>query len=118
MDIPLSKDERPFWNTLFELGNTLQNQYDIKAALVISAHWCTRGTFVNISQEQEQIYDYYGFPEHYYDPKYHARGAPDIANEVKKMVPSVSETTEWGLDHGHGLCLCTCLQRQISPYSR
>lgn len=100
MDIPLSKDERPFWNTLFELGNTLQNQYDIKAALVISAHWCTRGTFVNISQEQEQIYDYYGFPEHYYDPKYHARGAPDIANEVKKIVPSVSETTEWGLDHG------------------
>ena len=100
MDIPLSKEERPFWNTLFELGNQLQNQYDVKAALIVSAHWCTQGTYVNISPEQQQIYDYYGFPEEYYKVYYHANGAPDIAKEVKKIVPSVSETTEWGLDHG------------------
>lgn len=100
MDIPLSKDERPFWNALSELGDGLQNRFDIKAALVVSAHWCTRGTLVNISQEQTQIYDYYGFPKHYYDPIYHAKGAPEIAHEVKKMVPSVNETTDWGLDHG------------------
>ena len=100
MDIPLSKDERPFWNKLFELGKDLQKNYDVKAALVVSAHWCTRGTFVNISSEQKQIYDYYGFPEHYYDVYYHAKGSPEIAHEVKKIVPSVSETTDWGLDHG------------------
>lgn len=100
MDIPLSKDERPFWNALFELGKELQNKFDVKAALVVSAHWCTRGTFVNISPEQEQIYDYYGFPEEYYKVKYHAAGAPAIAHEVKKIVPDVKETTDWGLDHG------------------
>ena len=55
-----------------------QQNYEVKAALVISAHWCTRGTFVNISPEQKQIYDYYGFPKHYYDPKYNAKGAPEI----------------------------------------
>jgi len=67
---------------------------------VVSAHWLTRGTFVNISPEQEQIYDYYGFPEEYYKVYYNATGAPEIAREVKKIVPTVTETTEWGLDHG------------------
>lgn len=100
MDIPLSREERPFWNALHNLGESLKNTNEIKAALVVSAHWCTRGTFVNISSEQQQIYDYYGFPKHYYDPVYHAKGAPEIAHEVKKIVPSISETTDWGLDHG------------------
>ncbi|HET6228106.1 MAG TPA: class III extradiol ring-cleavage dioxygenase [Bacteroidia bacterium] len=100
MDIPMSKEERPFWNTLFELGKDLQNNYDVKAALIVSAHWLTKGTFVNISPDQKQIYDYYGFPKEYYDVKYHALGSPDIAHEVKKLVPAVQETTDWGLDHG------------------
>jgi len=100
MDIPRSREERPFWNTLYELGKELQAKYDVKAALVVSAHWCSRGTFVNISPEQQQIYDYYGFPDEYYKVKYAAHGAPDIAHEVKKLAPSVTETTDWGLDHG------------------
>lgn len=99
-DIPVSRDERPFWKALFELGQDLQHNFEVKAALIVSAHWCTRGTFVNISPEQEQIYDYYGFPKHFYDPKYQAKGAPEIAQEVKKLAPAVSETTDWGLDHG------------------
>lgn len=100
MNIPLKKEEHPFWNTLFELGKDLQKNYDVKAVVVVSAHWLTRGTFVNISQEQKQIYDYYGFPKNYYEVKYQATGAPDIAHEIKKIVPSVEETAEWGLDHG------------------
>lgn len=100
MDIPVSTEERPFWNALFELGKDLQKNFDVKAALVVSAHWCTKGTFVNISPEQKQIYDYYGFPKNYYDAKYHAIGAPDIAHEIKKIIPTVEETTDWGLDHG------------------
>lgn len=100
MDIPLTKDERPFWNALFHLGENLRNQYDVKAALIVSAHWCTRGTYVNISPEQKQIYDYYGFPEDYYKVYYQAKGAPEIAKEVSKIVPDITETTDWGLDHG------------------
>ena len=100
MDIPVSRDERPFWKTLYELGVDLQNNYEVKAALIVSAHWCTKGTFVNISPEQQQIYDYYGFPEEYYKVQYHAKGIPDIAREVSKIAPSVAPTTEWGLDHG------------------
>lgn len=100
MDIPVPREKRPFWNTLFELGKELQSNYEVKAALIVSAHWCTRGTFINISKEQKQIYDYYGFPDEYYKVKYEAHGASEIAHEVKKIVPSITETTDWGLDHG------------------
>ncbi|GAA5020602.1 MULTISPECIES: dioxygenase [Bacteroidota] len=100
MDIPLSREERTFWNTLFQLGKELKKNYEVKAALVVSAHWCTRGTFVNVSPEQQQIFDYYGFPKEYYDVFYKAKGSPEIAKEVKRIIPSVSETTDWGLDHG------------------
>lgn len=100
MDIPLSREERPFWTSLYELGRKLENEYEVKAALVVSAHWCTNGTYVNVSVNQKQIYDYYGFPQHYYDPKYQAKGAPEVAHEVNKMVPSIKETEDWGLDHG------------------
>jgi len=100
MDIPVSRNERAFWQKLFELGQDLQKNYDVKAALVVSAHWCTKGTYVNISPEQKQIYDYYGFPEEYYKVYYKAKGSPELARDVKNLDPSIYETTEWGLDHG------------------
>ncbi|HYG15167.1 MAG TPA: class III extradiol ring-cleavage dioxygenase [Bacteroidia bacterium] len=100
MDIPLSRDERPFWKALFELGQNLKSNYDVKAAVVVSAHWLTKGTFVNISGQQKQLYDYYGFPEEYYTVKYQANGSPAIAHEISQIVPDIKETTDWGLDHG------------------
>ncbi|KAK3605048.1 hypothetical protein CHS0354_000714 [Potamilus streckersoni] len=100
MDIPLSREERPFWNTLYKLGLTLQADYDVKAAVVISAHWCTDASYVNTSTTQKQIFDYYGFPSEYYAVHYAAQGAPNIAKDIIHAVPSVKETTEWGLDHG------------------
>lgn len=100
LDIPKSTEERAFWSALYDLGRDLQKNHDVKAVVVVSAHWCTRGTFVNISEEQKQIYDYYGFPEEYYKVKYQANGSPEIAREIKRIVPDVRETTDWGLDHG------------------
>lgn len=100
MDIPLSREERPFWKKLYELGKVLKRDHDVKGALVVSAHWCTKGTYVNVSKDQKQIYDYYGFPKEYYEVVYEAKGAPELAHEVKKLVPEVTETTDWGLDHG------------------
>ncbi len=100
-DIVKTKEERVFWNTLHKLGKKLQSQFEIKAALVVSAHWCTNNeTKINVSPSQKQIYDYYGFPKEYYDVKYSANGAPDIAKEVTKIVPDIAPTTDWGLDHG------------------
>jgi len=101
LDIVKSKEERPFWNSLFELGKKLQQQFEIKTALVVSAHWCTNNeTKVNISATQKQIFDYYGFPEEYYKVRYSANGAPEIAKEVSKIIPKIEATTDWGMDHG------------------
>lgn len=101
LDIPVSREERAFWMKLFELGKDLKDTYEVNAALVVSAHWCTNDqTLVNNSLQQKQIYDYYGFPEHYYDPKYNAYGSPEVAKEISKLVTTIEETDEWGLDHG------------------
>ncbi|GAB4043157.1 dioxygenase family protein [Spirosoma jeollabukense] len=100
MQIPKNDQEYPFWGNLSRLGLELQGQYEIKAALVVSAHWCTQGTFVNIAPEQAQIYDYHGFPAEYYLPKYAPKGAPAVGQEIARLVPAVEQTTEWGLDHG------------------
>jgi len=101
IDIPVSREDRIFWMKLYNLGKELKENYDVRAALVVSAHWCTNNkTFVNNSLQQKQIYDYYGFPEHYYDPKYNASGAPEVAKEIATFVTTIEETNEWGLDHG------------------
>ena len=101
MDIPVGREERAFWMKLYQLGKELKETYEVKAALVVSAHWCTNNqTLVNNSVQQKQIYDYYGFPEHYYDHKYNAHGSPETAKEISKLVTTIEETDEWGLDHG------------------
>jgi 4,5-DOPA dioxygenase extradiol len=100
-DIPVPKEQRAFWQKLHDLGTELQKDYEVKAAVVISAHWCTdKTTYVNTSSVQKQIFDYYGFPKEYYEVFYNAKGAPEIAKEIAQMIPSVKETNEWGLDHG------------------
>jgi len=101
MDIILSREQRPFWKTLYELGKQLRQTYDIQAVLVISAHWCTKGTYVNIQQHQKQIYDYYGFPDEYYKVQYTTNGHPEVARQVQQSAPDkIIATHDWGLDHG------------------
>ena len=93
MDIPVNREDRPFWMKLFKLGQELKESYSVRAALVVSAHWCTNNkTMANSAVQQKQIYDYYGFPEHYYDPKYQAYGAPLIATEITKLVSTIQAT--------------------------
>lgn len=100
-DIVKSREERPFWKTLHDLGKSLRAAHDIRAVVVVSAHWITTGvTKVNVSSVQEQLYDYYGFPAAYYAVEYRAQGSPQVAREVAAALPGVRESNEWGLDHG------------------
>jgi 4,5-DOPA dioxygenase extradiol len=100
MDIPLGLKANPFLTSLYETGEKIRANYDVKSILVVSAHWCTQGTFVNISPQQKTIYDYYGFPPEYYTEKYPAPGSPETAKEVAQLIPGTKETSDWGLDHG------------------
>ena len=83
------------------MGKQLRRNYEIQAVLIVSAHWCTKGTFVNVLEYQKQIYDYYGFPEEYYNVPYTTKGHPDMAIKVQQLAPDkIIPTDEWGLEHG------------------
>lgn len=75
-----------------------------EAILVISAHWLTRGTYINIDDKPKTIYDFYGFPEELYNIKYSPKGAKKYAeqaiNELKALGVEIEATSSWGLDHG------------------
>lgn len=97
---PMNAIERnDFTKTLQNLGQKLTRP---KAILCISAHWITKGTFVDVSPNPKMIYDMYGFPKELYEIKYPVRGSPYFANEITKLVTTttIRKNTDWGLDHG------------------
>jgi 4,5-DOPA dioxygenase extradiol len=49
------------------------------------------------------VYDFYGFPQHYYEMQYDAPGAPELAARIKASMPAnepVLDRPTRGLDHG------------------
>jgi 4,5-DOPA dioxygenase extradiol len=73
-----------------------------KAIVCISAHWVTRGTLVTAMERPRMIYDMYGFPRELYEVIYPAPGAPDLAEQIRRIIKKtdVQPDQEWGLDHG------------------
>lgn len=72
-----------------------------KAILAVSAHWYTAGHRVNDEDSPNMIYDMYGFPQELYQLKYPAKGAPNAAGEIKKLLAGeVITDNGWGIDHG------------------
>ncbi len=73
-----------------------------RAILVVSAHWLSSGTMVNVTPSPETIYDFYGFPPELYAVSYPAPGAPDLSRETARLLAGygVKEDPLRGLDHG------------------
>ncbi|HVV09069.1 class III extradiol ring-cleavage dioxygenase [Amycolatopsis sp.] len=75
-----------------------------KAILVVSAHWEEAPLTLGATTTVPLVYDFWGFPEHYYQVTYPAPGAPELAARVRKLLHSnetpVHEAPERGLDHG------------------
>ncbi len=74
-----------------------------KAVLIVSAHWQTAPMALSATQTVPLVYDFYGFPQRYYDLEYPAPGAPGLAATVKALMPAnepVLEREGRGLDHG------------------
>ena len=75
-----------------------------KGVLMVSAHWEERPTTLGATRTVPLVYDFYGFPERYYQTRYPAPGAPGLAARVRdllrqKDIPSTDEPDR-GLDHG------------------
>jgi 4,5-DOPA dioxygenase extradiol len=74
-----------------------------KAILVLSAHWEQRPVTLGATRTVPLIYDFYGFPERYYQQQYRAPGAPALAARVRQLLGThgpVADDPERGLDHG------------------
>ena len=75
-----------------------------EAILVVSAHWeATPATVGATADAAPLVYDFYGFPEHYYAMTYDAPAAPGLAARVRGLMPAsepVLERETRGLDHG------------------
>jgi 4,5-DOPA dioxygenase extradiol len=86
---------------LHALGEQLT---DIKAVLVVSPHWQTRGVQVMTTATPETVHDFGGFPAALYALQYPASGEPELALQVAQMLTaaglSVSLEARRGLDHG------------------
>ena len=90
--------DNAFTQSLAEMGRSLKEKP--QAIMVVSAHWYTRGTYVNTSPFPKTIYDFSGFPEELYDIEYPAPGATDFADAIMEALPEVRADQKWGLDHG------------------
>ncbi|QXE36386.1 dioxygenase [Streptomyces sp. GMY02] len=75
-----------------------------KAILVVSAHWEEAPLALGAVETVPLVYDFWGFPEHYYQVQYAAPGAPELADSVRKLLrgagTSVVDSPDRGLDHG------------------
>ncbi|WP_030175033.1 DODA-type extradiol aromatic ring-opening family dioxygenase [Spirillospora albida] len=71
-----------------------------EAVLMVSAHWEAAPLSIGATRRVPLVYDFWGFPERYYQVTYDAPGAPDLAADVRKLIPDVREDETRGLDHG------------------
>src|SRR6266568_911373 len=74
------------------------------SVLMISAHWETAPLAVGATTTVPLVYDFWGFPEKYYQVTYPAPGAPGLASDVRKLLRTagtpVQDLPDHGLDHG------------------
>jgi 4,5-DOPA dioxygenase extradiol len=74
-----------------------------RAVLMISAHWLDAPVTLGATRTLPLVYDFYGFPKRYYDVKYAAPGAPELAARVHALLDPggpVADDPGRGLDHG------------------
>ncbi|MEU5401066.1 class III extradiol ring-cleavage dioxygenase [Streptomyces sp. NPDC005963] len=75
-----------------------------KAILMVSAHWEEAPLALGAVESVPLVYDFWGFPAHYYAVLYPAPGAPELADSVRKMLRGaghpVQDIPDRGLDHG------------------
>lgn len=75
-----------------------------RSVLMVSAHWEARPATLGATRTVPLVYDFYGFPERYYQTRYAAPGAPGLAARVRALLRqrgvALAEEPTRGLDHG------------------
>ena len=75
-----------------------------ESILMISAHWEQAPLALSATTKVPLIYDFWGFPQRYYEVTYDAPAAPALAADVTKLLHApgtpVHQEMSRGLDHG------------------
>lgn len=88
------------------IGREITQTVKPSAIVVFSAHWQSdtpNAIEVNTSEQEPLLYDFYGFPKHYYAQKFPNKGSPELASRVIDLLNEAGIKTvrsERGLDHG------------------
>jgi 4,5-DOPA dioxygenase extradiol len=95
----------PAYAKLEAVGREITTKVKPKAVVAFSAHWQDgpNKVKINVAEQMDQIYDFYGFLPHYYEYVYPNKGSPEVAEKVieKLAVAGVEvERVKRGLDHG------------------
>lgn len=101
----MENTKHPAYSKLGAIGQEITKQVKPKAVVVISAHWQggPNKVQVNVAEKTDIIYDFHGFPPHYYEFKYPYKGSPELAEKVIAKLGLAGISTERvarGLDHG------------------
>ena len=87
-----------------ELASWARSMPKPKSILMVSAHWEERPTTLGATRTVPLVYDFYGFPERYYQTNYPAPGAPELAARVRDLlrhtlVPCAQQVDIRGVAH-------------------
>ncbi|GAA4234648.1 class III extradiol ring-cleavage dioxygenase [Actinomadura meridiana] len=93
---PLADD--PVWTD--ELARWAAELPRPTAILIVSAHWEEAPLTISATRRTPLVYDFWGFPDRFYRVRYDSPGAPELADDVRKLVPGVRTDETRGLDHG------------------
>ncbi len=87
-----------------ELAGWSQDLPRPRDILVVSAHWENAPLSLSATEtDPGLLYDFWGFPQHYYQVEYHAPQAPALADQVASLLGEatpVQRVQTRGLDHG------------------
>ena len=82
-----------------KIGERVVSEFEKpKAILSFSAHWFTRGTYVQSDPEPRQVYDMYGFPKELYEVQYHPKGCQELTDDILALLPDISINDDWGIE--------------------
>jgi 4,5-DOPA dioxygenase extradiol len=77
---------------------------EVRAAVVVSAHWQTPGVQVMRTVAPDTMHDFGGFPPELYRLQYRSPGSPEVAAESAHALEAAGYTVRFddkrGLDHG------------------
>lgn len=71
-----------------------------KSILMLSAHWLDAPPIIGATRPIPLIYDFYGFPQRFYELEYPSPGAPKLAARIHELIPEAKSDESRGLDHG------------------